>query len=127
MWFDQSTLCRRASRAAGKISRGVRSGAHRKTLSLLRGTEGSNPALSSGKSSTNRKTWSATCSRRGQWTLATAFVVWWCAGSKVETAEGVFRIGETPAGTEIGRFLAPHGLAVDRHGDIYVGEVSWTA
>jgi len=23
--------------------------------------------------------------------------------------------------------MAPHGLAVDRHGDIYVGEVSWTA
>jgi hypothetical protein len=23
-------------------------------------------------------------------------------------------------------FLAPHGLAVDRHGDIYVGEVAWT-
>ena len=40
MWFDQSTLCRRASRAADKISRGVRSGAHRKTLSLLRGDRG---------------------------------------------------------------------------------------
>jgi hypothetical protein len=25
------------------------------------------------------------------------------------------------------QFSAPHGLAVDRHGDIYVGEVSWTA
>jgi NHL repeat len=37
------------------------------------------------------------------------------------------RFGDTPAGTELGRFLAPHGLAVDRHGDIYVGEVSWTA
>jgi hypothetical protein len=23
--------------------------------------------------------------------------------------------------------LAPHGLAVDSRGDIYVGEVSWTA
>src|SRR5712672_1354435 len=53
MWFDQSTLCRRASRAAGKISRGVRSGAHRKTLSLLRGTEGSNPPPSSGESAAN--------------------------------------------------------------------------
>src|SRR5947209_7185148 len=30
-------------------------------------------------------------------------------------------------GTELGKFLAPHGLAVDRHGDIYVGEVAWTA
>ena len=37
------------------------------------------------------------------------------------------RFGDTPAGTELGKFLAPHGLAVDRHGDIYVGEVSWTA
>jgi hypothetical protein len=25
------------------------------------------------------------------------------------------------------QFSAPHGLAVDSHGDIYVGEVSWTA
>jgi hypothetical protein len=37
------------------------------------------------------------------------------------------RFGDTPAGTETGRFLAPHGLAVDSRGDIYVGEVSWTA
>jgi DNA-binding beta-propeller fold protein YncE len=37
------------------------------------------------------------------------------------------RFGNTPAGTELGKFLAPHGLAVDAHGDIYVGEVSWTA
>jgi hypothetical protein len=25
-------------------------------------------------------------------TLASAFVAWWCAGYKVETAEGVFRV-----------------------------------
>jgi hypothetical protein len=37
------------------------------------------------------------------------------------------RFGDTPAGTEFGKFLAPHGLAVDSHGDVYVGEVSWTA
>jgi DNA-binding beta-propeller fold protein YncE len=37
------------------------------------------------------------------------------------------RFGDTPAGTELGKFLAPHGLAVDSHGDVYVGEVSWTA
>jgi hypothetical protein len=37
------------------------------------------------------------------------------------------RFGDTPAATELGKFLAPHGLAVDRQGDIYVGEVSWTA
>ena len=37
------------------------------------------------------------------------------------------RFGDTPAGTELGKFLAPHGLAVDSHGDVFVGEVSWTA
>src|SRR3954452_20403783 len=37
------------------------------------------------------------------------------------------RFGETPAGFELGKFLAPHGLAVDSRGDVYVGEVSWTA
>jgi hypothetical protein len=31
------------------------------------------------------------------------------------------------SGLPVGQFTAPHGLAVDRHGDIYVGEVSWTA
>jgi hypothetical protein len=37
------------------------------------------------------------------------------------------RFGDTPAGTELGKFLAPHGLAVDARGDVYVGEVSRTA
>jgi hypothetical protein len=37
------------------------------------------------------------------------------------------RFGDTPAGTELGKFLAPHGLAVDTCGDVYVGEVSRTA
>jgi len=36
------------------------------------------------------------------------------------------RIGETPGGETPGRFVAPHGVAVDSHGDIYVGEVSAT-
>ena len=27
----------------------------------------------------------------------------------------------------IGRFIAPHGIALDSHGDIYIGEVSYTA
>ena len=31
-----------------------------------------------------------------------------------------------PAGLETGKFIAPHGLAVDSRGDIYVGEVSYT-
>jgi DNA-binding beta-propeller fold protein YncE len=33
--------------------------------------------------------------------------------------------GDGP-GMEIGKFMAPHGLAVDSHGDIYVGEVAYT-
>ena len=31
------------------------------------------------------------------------------------------------SGLPVGQFSAPHGLCVDRHGDVYVGEVSWTA
>ena len=31
------------------------------------------------------------------------------------------------AGLGPGQFIAPHGLAVDSRGDIYVGEVSYTA
>lgn len=34
--------------------------------------------------------------------------------------------GQDGPGEQVGRFLAPHGLAVDSHGDIYVGEVSYT-
>ncbi|MGE0424453.1 MAG: hypothetical protein AB7O88_19480, partial [Reyranellaceae bacterium] len=34
--------------------------------------------------------------------------------------------GEHGPGLETGRFLSPHGLAVDSRGDIYVGEVSYT-
>ena len=37
------------------------------------------------------------------------------------------RVGDIGAGLAPGQFLAPHGLAVDGHGDIYVGEVSYTA
>jgi DNA-binding beta-propeller fold protein YncE len=38
------------------------------------------------------------------------------------------RIGSEPAaGTGRGQFLSPHGIAVDSRGDIYVGEVSYTA
>ena len=36
------------------------------------------------------------------------------------------RIGDIHRGTAPNQFLAPHGLAVDSHGDIYVGEVSYT-
>ena len=34
--------------------------------------------------------------------------------------------GENGPGTEVGRFMAPHGLAMDSRGDIYVGEVAYT-
>jgi hypothetical protein len=34
---------------------------------------------------------------------------------------------EPAAGTGPGEFISPHGIAVDSHGDIYVGEVSYTA
>lgn len=36
------------------------------------------------------------------------------------------RLGDIRAGEEPHQFLAPHGLAVDSRGDIYVGEVSWS-
>jgi DNA-binding beta-propeller fold protein YncE len=44
------------------------------------------------------------------------------------TREGevLARLGHLPAGLEKGRFISPHGLAVDGRGDIYVGEVSFT-
>jgi hypothetical protein len=34
--------------------------------------------------------------------------------------------GEHGPGLEVGKFLAPHGIAVDSRGDIYVGEVGVT-
>jgi DNA-binding beta-propeller fold protein YncE len=36
------------------------------------------------------------------------------------------RLGDIHPGEKSGQFIAPHGLAIDSHGDIYVGEVSWT-
>ena len=36
------------------------------------------------------------------------------------------RFGDPEEGEEPGKFIAPHGIAVDSHGDIYVGEVSYT-
>ncbi len=36
------------------------------------------------------------------------------------------RLGHEHAGLATGQFISPHGIAVDRHGDIYVGEVSFT-
>lgn len=40
--------------------------------------------------------------------------------------ETLARLGEEPVGVTAGRFIAPHSIAVDSHGDIYVGEVSNT-
>jgi DNA-binding beta-propeller fold protein YncE len=36
------------------------------------------------------------------------------------------RLGDKLAGEAPGQFIAPHGIAIDSHGDIYVAEVSWT-
>ena len=35
------------------------------------------------------------------------------------------RIGDG-FGLEVGQFIAPHGVCVDSHGSIYVGEVAYT-
>lgn len=35
------------------------------------------------------------------------------------------RLGDTQEGQDPGQFIAPHGIAVDSRGDIYVGEVSF--
>jgi DNA-binding beta-propeller fold protein YncE len=37
------------------------------------------------------------------------------------------RVGDIRAGQELNQFIAPHGLAIDSRGDLYVGEVSYTA
>ena len=37
------------------------------------------------------------------------------------------RVGDIRAGRGPHQFISPHGLAVDSHGDLYVGEVSYTA
>ena len=36
------------------------------------------------------------------------------------------RAGHDSYGEQVGRFFAPHGIAVDSRGDIYVAEVSWS-
>jgi hypothetical protein len=42
------------------------------------------------------------------------------------TGKRLSRLGGLGPGLRADQFMAPHGLCVDRHGDIYVGEVSWT-
>ncbi|MBI1957944.1 MAG: hypothetical protein HYS36_01795 [Candidatus Rokubacteria bacterium] len=39
--------------------------------------------------------------------------------------EMLARLGQRPAGLEPGQFISRHGLAVDSHGDIDVGEESF--
>ncbi|MEO8629079.1 MAG: peptidyl-alpha-hydroxyglycine alpha-amidating lyase family protein [Betaproteobacteria bacterium] len=41
--------------------------------------------------------------------------------------EVLARLGDVQAGERPDQFIAPHGMAVDSRGDIYVGEVSYTA
>jgi hypothetical protein len=36
------------------------------------------------------------------------------------------RLGDQGPGEGPGQFIAPHGVAIDSRGDIYVAEVSWT-
>ena len=43
------------------------------------------------------------------------------------TGKCLARLGGTRYGEAPGQFIAPHGLAVDSGGNIYAGEVSWTA
>ncbi|MDP6606532.1 MAG: peptidyl-alpha-hydroxyglycine alpha-amidating lyase family protein [Dehalococcoidia bacterium] len=42
------------------------------------------------------------------------------------SGELLARFGDPEEGDATGQFIAPHGLAVDSHGDVYVGEVSFT-
>lgn len=43
------------------------------------------------------------------------------------TGRRLARLGDVHVGEEPGQFTAPHGIAVDSHGDLYVAEVSWSA
>lgn len=44
-----------------------------------------------------------------------------------QSGEIIARIGQEGPGVALGQFIAPHGMAVDSHGDLYVGEVSHAA
>jgi hypothetical protein len=37
------------------------------------------------------------------------------------------RLGDALSGEGPGQFTAPHAVGIDSRGDIYVGEVSWSA
>ena len=40
--------------------------------------------------------------------------------------ERLARLGHLGYGTGVGQFIAPHGISLDSHGDIYLSEVAWT-
>ena len=43
------------------------------------------------------------------------------------SGELLARVGERKWGEDPDQFVAPHGMAVDSRGDVYVGEVSYSA
>jgi hypothetical protein len=47
-------------------------------------------------------------------------------GIATVAGRGLARLGDLHTGEAPGQFIGPHGAAVDFHGDIDVGEVSWT-
>ncbi len=52
-------------------------------------------------------------------------------GPRISVLDGsgkiLARVGEGGAGEDLNRMIAPHGIAVDSHGDIYLGEVTRAA
>ncbi len=44
----------------------------------------------------------------------------------VYTGSGEYKFSWGRPGIDAGQFIAPHGIAVDSHGDIYVAEVSYS-
>lgn len=44
-----------------------------------------------------------------------------------QNGEVVSRLGDQPIGESAGQFVAPHGIAVNSIGDIFLAEVSWSA
>ena len=50
-----------------------------------------------------------------------------CVSIHDRTGQRLARLGDPMPGEKLGQFVAPHGIAVDSRGDIYVAEVSWSA
>ena len=63
----------------------------------------------------------------GEMLLQTPRLASHIGGAEANVAICVSRLGgKDGPGLETGKFLSPHGLAVDSKGDIYVGEVGYT-